>query len=91
MSSQANPLRCDIIGHNHHPRKTETHNFQILYEADWPVNMEENGLLKNSEKLQEIIEKNFETVTGKNYPKNVTGKYISLCPCSWTMKCGSAE
>jgi HD superfamily phosphohydrolase YqeK len=56
---------CDIIGHHHYPRKTETLHFQILYEADWLVNMEENGLLKNPEKLQEIIEKNFRTVTGK--------------------------
>jgi HD superfamily phosphodiesterase len=58
---------CDIIGHHHHPRKRETINFQILYEADWLVNMEENGLSKNPEKLQEIIENNFKTVTGKKF------------------------
>jgi hypothetical protein len=54
-----------MIRHHHHPRKRETINFQILYEADWLVNMEENGLLKNPEKLQEIIEKNLKTVTGE--------------------------
>jgi len=57
---------CDIIGHHHHPRKQETLNFQILYEADWLVNMEENGLSKDRKKLEEIIEENFRTVTGKN-------------------------
>ena len=56
---------CDIIGHHHHPRTKETLNFQILYEADSLVNIEENGLLKNPEKLEEIITKNFKTVTGK--------------------------
>jgi hypothetical protein len=62
---------CDIIGRHHHPRKQETLNFQILYEADWLVNMEEDGLLKNPEKLQEIIEKNFKTVTGKKIAKEL--------------------
>ena len=57
---------CDIIGHHQHPRERETLNFQILFEADWLVNLAENGLLKDPEKLQEIITKNFRTVTGKN-------------------------
>jgi hypothetical protein len=29
--------------------------------------MEEDGLLKNPEKLQDIIEKTFKTVTGKKF------------------------
>jgi len=57
---------CDIIGHHDHPRERETLNFQILYEADWLVNLGENGFLKDPKKLQEIITKNFRTVTGKN-------------------------
>ena len=57
---------CDIIGHHPHPGERETLNFQILYEADWLVNMEENGLSKDRKKLEEIIEENFRTVTGKN-------------------------
>jgi len=35
---------CDIIGHHHNPREEETLNFQILYEADWLVNLEEEGV-----------------------------------------------
>jgi len=38
---------CDIIGHHHHPRKQETLHFQILFEADWLVNLEEDGLSKD--------------------------------------------
>ncbi len=56
---------CDIIGHHHHPRERETRKFQILYEADWLVNLEENGLLKDPEKAQKIIAQNFKTVTGR--------------------------
>jgi putative nucleotidyltransferase with HDIG domain len=60
---------CDIIGHHHHPRKQETLHFQILFEADWLVNLEENGLSKDPNKLNEIIEKNFRTTTGKKMAK----------------------
>ena len=65
---------CDIIGHHHHPRERETHNFQILYESDWLVNLGENGLLKDREKLQEIITKNFKTVTGKKMAAELTNQ-----------------
>ena len=65
---------CDIIGHHHHPRKTETLNFKILYEADCLVNMEENGLLHSPDRLEEIIEKNFKTATGKKLAKELFGQ-----------------
>jgi HD domain len=56
---------CDIIGHHHSPREEETLNFQILYEADWLVNLEEGGNLKDRKELEELIERAFRTVTGK--------------------------
>jgi hypothetical protein len=56
---------CDIIGHHHTPREEETLNFQILYEADWLVNLEEEGISKDREKVGEVIGKVFRTVTGK--------------------------
>jgi HD superfamily phosphodiesterase len=56
---------CDIIGHHHHPREKETLNFQVLYEADWIVNMEEEGLSQDREKVQSIIEKHFRTGAGR--------------------------
>lgn len=56
---------CDIISHHHSPREEETLNFQILYEADWLVNIEEEGILKNRKELEELLERAFRTVTGK--------------------------
>ncbi|MBM4341156.1 MAG: HD domain-containing protein [Deltaproteobacteria bacterium] len=56
---------CDIIGHHHHPREEETLHFQILYEADWLVNIEEEGIAGDREKLEKLIAKVFQTVTGK--------------------------
>jgi hypothetical protein len=56
---------CDIIGHHHSPREEERLDFQILYEADWLVNIEEEGISKNRKKVEELIRKIFRTVTGK--------------------------
>ena len=67
---------CDIIGHRHHPREKETLHFQILYEADWLINMEENGLSKDPEKVQEIIGKNFKTMTGKKLAREFLERVI---------------
>lgn len=55
---------CDIIGHHHSPREEETLNFQILYEADWLVNIEEEGISKERTKVEKLIGKVFRTVTG---------------------------
>jgi putative nucleotidyltransferase with HDIG domain len=55
---------CDIIGHHHNPREEETLNFQIIYEADWLVNIEEEGISKDRERVQKLIGEVFKTVTG---------------------------
>jgi HD superfamily phosphodiesterase len=56
---------CDIIGHHHSPREEETLNFQVLYEADWLVNIEEEGISKDRKKVERLIDKVFRTVTGR--------------------------
>ena len=56
---------CDIIGHPHSPRVEETLNFQIVYEADWLVNIEEQGMSKDREALEKLIIQHFKTTTGK--------------------------
>jgi HD superfamily phosphodiesterase len=56
---------CDIIGHHHSPGERESLNFQILFEADWLVNIEEEGISKDRKRLEELIRKVFRTVTGK--------------------------
>lgn len=61
---------CDIIGHHHSPREEETLNFQIVYEADWLVNIEEEGFSKDRKKVEELIAKVFRTVTGKHLAEN---------------------
>jgi HD superfamily phosphodiesterase len=56
---------CEIVGHHHSPKDEETLNFQILYEADWLVNIEEEGISKDREKVEKVIGKVFKTTTGK--------------------------
>jgi len=65
---------CDIIGHHHHPREKETLHFQILFEADWLVNIEEEGFSSDLKKLEEIIEKNFRTLTGKKFARELSSR-----------------
>jgi HD superfamily phosphodiesterase len=64
---------CDIIGHHHHPRDTETLNFKILYDSDLIVNLEaqhkENPI--SPERLTQIINNNFFTEQGRNEAKKV--------------------
>lgn len=62
---------CDIIAHHHHPKSKESLNFQILYEADCLVNLEEIGLINKNDKVSEIVEKHFKTVTGKKLAKEL--------------------
>lgn len=54
-----------IIGGHHTPGKNDGADFQVIWEADWFVNIEEDGLYKDKNKVQLIITKNFTTLTGK--------------------------
>ncbi len=56
---------CDIIGHHHHPREEETLSFQIVYESDWLVNMEEKGISQDRKKVLAIIDESFRTEAGR--------------------------
>jgi len=62
---------CDIIARHHTPRGEEPLNFQILYEADWLVNLEEEGISRDREKLEKVIGKVFKTATGKELAHKV--------------------
>ncbi len=55
----------DIVGHHHSPRDHESLNFQIVFEADWLVNIEEEGLFKDPQAVKSIVNRYFKTVTGK--------------------------
>lgn len=56
---------CYIIGGHHTPSKNDGIDFQIIWEADLLVNIEEEGIAMDKVKLKEIISKNFKTETGK--------------------------
>jgi hypothetical protein len=58
---------CDIVGHHHHPGPDESLNFKVVFDADLIANLEDNIKDKpmETEKLSEIIEKNFMTAGGK--------------------------
>jgi len=52
---------CDIIAHHHSPGKINPQNFEVLYDADWLVNLKDEVDTKNKAKLRKIIEKVFLT------------------------------
>ena len=62
---------CDIVAHHHSPGEAESLNFQILYEADWLVNLEEEGISKDREKVKEVVQKVFKTATGKELAEKI--------------------
>jgi len=62
---------CDIISHHHHPREKESLHFQILYEADCLVNIEEDNLYEKPRQLEEMVSKVFRTATGKRIAKEL--------------------
>ena len=62
---------CEIIAHHHSPKSEESLNFQILYEADWLVNLEEEGISKDQERVNKVIQKVFKTVTGKDLAQKI--------------------
>jgi HD superfamily phosphodiesterase len=58
---------CDIVGHHHHPRKEETLNFKVLYDADRIANLEDR--LKGNQiepgQIESIIAEKFLTENGR--------------------------
>jgi len=63
----------DIVGHHHHPRKTETTNFKVLYDADLITNLEESHKESpiSRERLESIFEKSFLTERGRSEASKV--------------------
>jgi len=64
---------CDIVGHHHHPRETETINFRALYDADLITNLEESQKEKKSdpERIRNTIGTSFLTESGKKLAESV--------------------
>lgn len=62
---------CYIIGGHHTASKNNGLDFQIIWESDFLVNIEEDELYKNLENVKNIIEKNFKTKTGKRIATDI--------------------
>lgn len=56
---------CYIIGNHHTPSKIDGLDFQIQWEADLIENLLSTDVKEDKKKLQDIIDKNFKTNTGK--------------------------
>ncbi len=67
---------CDIIGHHRHPRPVETLNFQIFYEADWLVHLEEEGISKERGQLEDFILRIFQTTSGRRFAQDLYLKKV---------------
>jgi len=62
---------CEIIAHHHSPGKITTHNFGILYDADWLVNLRDEYNIQDMNKLNDIIERVFLTTSGKALAREI--------------------
>ncbi len=62
---------CEIIAHHHSPGKITTRNFEVLYDADWLVNLREEYDIQDRDKLANIIEKVFLTQGGKALAREI--------------------
>jgi len=56
---------CDIIAHHHSPSAMDTLNFRVVTDADWLVNLEEEGYTSNPARLERTIQRVFKTTTGR--------------------------
>jgi HD superfamily phosphodiesterase len=62
---------CYIIGHHHTASKIDGLDFQIQWEADLLVNLENMEIRNDKEKLIKCIDENFKTDTGKSIAHRV--------------------
>lgn len=68
---------CDIIGHHHSPRETETVNFKVIYDADLIVNIAEEHQDKplSQQQLDKVISLML-TEAGKAQAKAVLQRFV---------------
>ncbi len=62
---------CEIIAHHHTPGKVKTADFQVLYEADWLVNLKDDNDIRDKVKLAKIIIKVFQTSKGQALARKI--------------------
>ena len=70
---------CDIIGHHHWPRESETTSFKVLYDADLIVNLSESYREKPParQRVERIVAKSFLTEGGRREAEKVLFTYAA--------------
>ncbi len=56
---------CEIIAYHHTPGKVQTHNFAVLSDADWLVNLRDEYGISDPTRLRTIIDRVFLTKSGR--------------------------
>lgn len=62
---------CYIVGYHHTASKIDGLDFQIQWEADLLVNLQNMEIKNDKEKLSKVIEENFKTATGKKLAEHL--------------------
>ena len=62
---------CAIIGSHHSPSELKTSNSRVLNDADWLVNITEEGIRSTTVDLRKLIERVFLTQSGRNLAEKV--------------------
>lgn len=62
---------CEIIAHHHSPGTITTKNFEILYDADWLVNLKDEYDIQDRAKLNNIIERVLLTQSGRTLARKI--------------------
>ena len=65
---------CYIIGHHHTQKAIDDKAFQIIWEADFIVNVIEDWIKVSKAKKEEVIEKNFKSSSGKKIIEDIIQK-----------------
>jgi hypothetical protein len=68
---------CYIVGAHHTREKVDGVDFQIIWEADFIVNVEEKNIVLNQGELQRALEENTETHTGRHLASGVLKRLFS--------------
>lgn len=62
---------CDIIANHHSPGRITTKNFEIVYDADWLVNLRDEYDIRDHTKLKNIISNVFLTESGRSLASEI--------------------
>lgn len=62
---------CTIIASHHSPGEVDTDNFRVIWDADWLVNLGDECDTSDREKVKQIINRTFLTLTGRAMARRI--------------------